>query len=67
VTAAALAAKPGVIATLITDHLLGGATGGWDDKAQFLVAHGIGHLVVPLLSGWAITTAMRTVAQGARQ
>ncbi|WIA34675.1 hypothetical protein OEZ86_012989 [Tetradesmus obliquus] len=67
VQAAALAAKPGFIATLITDHLLGGAGGGLDDKAQFLVAHGIGHLLVPLLFGWAITTAMRNVAQGARR
>jgi hypothetical protein len=67
VQAAALGAKPGVIATLITDHLLGGASGGSDDKAQFLVAHGIGHLLMPLLSGWLITTAMRNVAQGARR
>jgi hypothetical protein len=67
VTAAALGAKPGLIATLVSDHLLGGPAGGWDDRAQFLLAHGIGHLVVPLLCGWAITTAMRTVAQGARQ
>jgi hypothetical protein len=67
VQAAALATKPGVIATLLTDHLLGGATGGLDDKAQFLVANGIGHLVVPLLCGWAVTTAMRTMAQGARR
>ncbi|KAF6265688.1 Mechanosensitive ion channel-domain-containing protein [Scenedesmus sp. NREL 46B-D3] len=67
VKAAALGAKPGVIATFITDHLLGGASGPLNDKAQFLIAHSIGHLLVPLLIGWAITTAMRGVAQGTRQ
>jgi tRNA A37 threonylcarbamoyltransferase TsaD len=67
VKAAALTTKPGVIATVLTDLLLGTATGVVDDKAQFLVAHSIGHLLVPLLSGLVITTAMRSVAQGARR
>lgn len=53
--------------TLISEQLLEANAWGLDDKAQFLVAHGVGSLLVPLLFGFAVTSVMRFLAHQAKK